>query len=118
MLEGRRDVDTQDFALCHSVVMSRCYRGATLIAFGGPMHPDMTDAVDELESVSGPTYDEIAERALELCTRRGGADGRDLQDWINLERQARAAIIRSTASAGVISIVRRCTSVPHPSGVR
>jgi hypothetical protein len=39
--------------------------------------------------VPNPTYDEIAERALELCMRRHGAVGSDLVDWVNAERQLR-----------------------------
>jgi Protein of unknown function (DUF2934) len=44
---------------------------------------------EPLDSASGPTYDEIADRALELCIRRGGTNGRELQDWIDAEHQVR-----------------------------
>jgi len=47
--------------------------------------------------VPNPTYDEIAERALELCSRRRGANGQDLQDWVNAERQLRFERRRTAA---------------------
>lgn len=39
--------------------------------------------------VPAPTYDEIAERALELFMNRRNATDRDLQDWVEAERQLR-----------------------------
>ena len=52
--------------------------------------PTARDAFEgSLDSGPSPTYDEIADRALELCQRRGGINGRDLQDWIDAERQLR-----------------------------
>ena len=33
--------------------------------------------------------DEIARRAYELFQRRGGAPGRDLEDWLQAERELR-----------------------------
>ena len=34
-----------------------------------------------------PTPDEVAKRAYEIYVSRGGADGRDLDDWLQAERQ-------------------------------
>lgn len=52
------------------------------------------------EPVSGvsPTYDEIAERALQLYERRRGASGQDLEDWVNAERELRSDKSRTIAS--------------------
>ena len=50
--------------------------------------PVREDAADVL-AVANPTYDEIAERALELCARRQVATGQDLENWVDAERQLR-----------------------------
>jgi len=34
-----------------------------------------------------PTYDEIAEAAYHRYLQRGGADGRDFDDWLEAERE-------------------------------
>ena len=52
---------------------------------------------DSADSTSGPTYDEIANRALEMCQRRGSTTGRDLQDWVDAERQLRTERQRRSA---------------------
>jgi len=33
-----------------------------------------------------PTRDEVAQRAYDLYQQRGGGDGRDLEDWLQAER--------------------------------
>jgi hypothetical protein len=33
-----------------------------------------------------PTYEDIARKAYELYTQRGGAPGRDVDDWLEAER--------------------------------
>lgn len=40
--------------------------------------------------VSGPTPDEIAQRAFELFLARGGQHGRHEEDWLSAERELRA----------------------------
>ena len=47
------------------------------------------DAPD-LEPTPNPTYDEIAERALELLARGQRPSEHDLQSWVNAERQLRS----------------------------
>jgi hypothetical protein len=44
------------------------------------------DAQDE----SGPTPDQIAQRAYELYQARGGQDGYDVEDWLAAERDLRS----------------------------
>jgi Protein of unknown function (DUF2934) len=34
-----------------------------------------------------PTKDEVAQRAYELFVSRGRTDGRDVEDWLEAERQ-------------------------------
>jgi hypothetical protein len=38
-----------------------------------------------------PTFDEIRQRAYEIYMRRGGAQGRDVDDWIAAERELRGS---------------------------
>jgi len=37
-----------------------------------------------------PSYDEIAEAAYQRYLQRGGADGRDFDDWLEAERDLKA----------------------------
>jgi hypothetical protein len=37
-----------------------------------------------------PTYDQIAEAAYQRYLQRGGADGRDFDDWLEAERELKA----------------------------
>jgi hypothetical protein len=37
-----------------------------------------------------PTYDEIAEAPYQRNMQRGGADGRDFDDWLEAERELKA----------------------------
>jgi hypothetical protein len=72
------------------------------------MHADLTDASvhvpadvlaprrqsirvppPDLAANANPTYDEIAERALELFAVGQATGGQNLQDWVNAERQLR-----------------------------
>jgi hypothetical protein len=36
-----------------------------------------------------PTIDQIAQRAYEIYQSRGGADGQDMEDWLQAERELR-----------------------------
>jgi hypothetical protein len=55
-------------------------------------------AVDAASDMSGlnadssdkPTYDEIAEAAYQRYLQRGGADGRDFDDWLEAERELKS----------------------------
>ncbi|HEX5137394.1 MAG TPA: DUF2934 domain-containing protein [Planctomycetota bacterium] len=38
-----------------------------------------------------PSLDEIRQRAYEIYVRRGGAPGKDVDDWIAAERELRGA---------------------------
>ena len=46
--------------------------------------------------VSGPTIDEIAQRAYEIFLARGGEPGHDLDDWL----QAESELLRENAVRG------------------
>jgi len=37
-----------------------------------------------------PTYDAVAEAAYQRYLQRGGADGRDFDDWLEAERELKA----------------------------
>ena len=39
---------------------------------------------------TGPTYEQIAEAAYQRYLSRGGAHGRDFDDWLEAERELRA----------------------------
>ena len=45
---------------------------------------------------SGPTIDEIAERAYQIFLARGGEPGHDLDDWL----QAESELLRENAARG------------------
>lgn len=49
-------------------------------------------AAEEPATVGGGdlSYEEIAERAYELYEARGREDGRDMDDWLEAERELRA----------------------------
>ena len=53
-----------------------------------PAHT-LSEAGDR-ELRGGPSHSEIAEAAYLRYLSRGGADGRDLDDWIEAERELRA----------------------------
>lgn len=52
-----------------------------------PVQP-LSAAVDR-ESPSSPSHSEIAEAAYQRYLNRGGAHGRDFDDWIEAERELR-----------------------------
>jgi hypothetical protein len=41
-----------------------------------------------------PTHDDIARRAYQLYEQRGGAHGRDWEDWFQAERELRLQAVR------------------------
>ena len=54
------------------------------------MHADLTDAsvhIPIAATIDIPTHDEIAQRAFVIYERRGAANGSDLDDWLEAERQ-------------------------------
>jgi len=61
----------------------------------GSSQSGTVDAASDMSPSSGdssddPTYDEIAEAAYQRYLQRGGADGRDFDDWLEAERELRA----------------------------
>ena len=78
---------------------------ATAMAPGLPAGPPSTDLssvgsvamMDEMSAralgmeprVAGPSPEEVERRAYEIYLQRGGQDGRDLEDWLEAERQLR-----------------------------
>jgi hypothetical protein len=51
---------------------------------------DMTSSNADASSGEHPTYAEIAEAAYQRYLQRGGADGRDFDDWLEAERELKA----------------------------
>jgi hypothetical protein len=47
-------------------------------------------SISNAGSSDDPTYDEIAEAAYQRYLQRGGADGRDFDDWLEAERELKA----------------------------
>jgi Protein of unknown function (DUF2934) len=41
----------------------------------------------EMNGITNPADEEIAQRAYELYLARGGTDGHDLEDWLEARRQ-------------------------------
>jgi hypothetical protein len=54
-----------------------------------------------------PDHDEIARCAYELYLSRGAEDGRDLQDWLDAERQLTKAPQRRAKKPAALSARRR-----------
>jgi hypothetical protein len=50
----------------------------------------MSSSNAAVSSSENPTYDEIAEAAYQRYLQRGGADGRDFDDWLEAERELKA----------------------------
>jgi len=46
-----------------------------------------TESDETLMVVAAPTHHDIAARAFDRYLERGGADGRDLDDWLDAERE-------------------------------
>ncbi len=60
------------------------------VAFrGGRTHPRSKAARDLVYTQPGPTEEQIRQRAYEIYQRRGGQGGRDLDDWLEAERELR-----------------------------
>ena len=47
-------------------------------------------SISNANSSADPTYHEIAEVAYHRYLQRGGADGRDFDDWLEAERELKA----------------------------
>jgi hypothetical protein len=43
--------------------------------------------IEPISAESSPTIEEIQARAYEIYLERGGADGNDMEDWIQAERE-------------------------------
>ena len=62
------------------------------------MHADLTDAsvhVPFAAPIEIPTREEIAQRAFDIYQQRGAANGWDLDDWLEAERQLLTERIRT-----------------------
>ena len=54
------------------------------------MHADLTDAsvhIPLAATIDIPMHEEIAQRAFVIYEQRGAANGSDLDDWLEAERQ-------------------------------
>ncbi len=47
-----------------------------------------------------PNDDEIARRAYQLYEARGGGHGRDVEDWLQAERELRQRVLRDVLATG------------------
>jgi len=56
----------------------------------GAVHAASDMSSSNADSSDDPTYDEIAEAAYQRYLQRGGADGRDFDDWLEAERDLKA----------------------------
>jgi hypothetical protein len=54
-------------------------------------------AADVRRSASAVTRDAIARRAYEIYLSRGGAHGRNIDDWLQAERELQEAPVRTRA---------------------
>jgi hypothetical protein len=52
------------------------------------------------DSSSNPTQDQIARRAYEIFIERGQPEGRDLEHWLEAEKQLRATSQSKSAPVG------------------
>lgn len=55
-----------------------------------------TNPPSSMPDWSQETEDRIARRAYEIYDARGRADGRDLDDWLQAEREVRAVNVRAS----------------------
>jgi len=58
-----------------------------------------TGTVPKLRDVSSPSREEIATRAYEIYLQRGAAPGRELEDWLQAERELEQARMVSRRTA-------------------
>jgi DUF2934 family protein len=74
-------------------------RGPARSTTDSPAQPNTLDAASDMSSSSAastagasydPSYDEIAEAAYQRYLQRGGADGRDFDDWLEAERELKS----------------------------
>lgn len=58
---------------------------------GAPEQPGLTTPSPEPTGApqSGPTTEQIAQRAYEIYQSRGGTEGQDIEDWLQAERELR-----------------------------
>jgi len=59
--------------------------------------PSPASATPERHPSTKPTDSAIARRAFELYCKRGRQDGRDLEDWLQAERELREAASSTAA---------------------
>jgi hypothetical protein len=62
-------------------------RGREDVTAAEPPQPATTPDIDASGTAGAGRMDRIAARAYELYERRGGEHGRELQDWLEAERQ-------------------------------
>jgi Protein of unknown function (DUF2934) len=62
-------------------------------------------AIRESQNAEGrPTYEEIEARAYQLYVERGRADGQDVEDWLQAERELVATYKGASQKAKVIGV--------------
>lgn len=49
--------------------------------------PSVSEEAEAPEDITQPSHPEVETRAFELYQKRGGEDGRDLEDWLTAEEQ-------------------------------
>jgi len=65
---------------------------------------DKTSASQPQTAEGRPTHDEIELRAYQLYVERGGADGEDLGDWLQAERELIANYERTSQKAKTVAV--------------
>jgi hypothetical protein len=62
------------------------------------------------------TYEDVARRAYDLFVSRGGQHGRDVEDWLEAERELTSAGARSRAPRRITSAPRAGKTAGRPRG--
>lgn len=63
----------------------------------GSTRPRQAAPKGDTPSPVAPSRDAIAALAYEVYLARGGADGKDIDDWLSAEQDLRAAPVKSNA---------------------
>jgi len=78
----------------------------------------LTMAKQMTDSNSAPTQEQIARRAYEIFIERGQPEGRDLEHWLEAERQLHAAGQTKSAPQMATTASVRATQPAAPSNGR
>ncbi len=74
--------------------MARNSKGTVPTTTGSTYSGTATVTAPRSMGAKSPTYDQIAQRARELWTKKGCLPGQDEQNWLEAERQLKAELSR------------------------